>query len=75
MPICRQKHFIDARMECELLTDFLLKDKRKATHYLIRIELLYQCMNPVKWGYLRDHNHETILDVKQDTPCNYVRRW
>jgi hypothetical protein len=59
-------------MECELLEKFLYKYNQKAGHYKFRIELIYTYLNPILWGYLKEHNKETCVDVKQDSNSNYI---
>jgi hypothetical protein len=62
-------------MKCELLTDYLLEAGRKAPNYFIKIELVYNYLKPIKWGYLRSHEHETIVDTDQHNNYNYLKKW
>lgn len=70
--VCRLKHFIDMRIDCILVTNFLLSNGNKADGYEFRIELIHTILKPVKWGYLRSHDKETLLDTRQDNNYNYI---
>jgi len=70
--ICRHRHFIDMRVACQILTNYLLKDGKKVKGYREKIVALFHYLEPTKWGYLPKHRKETILDMEEESCGNYL---
>ena len=85
IPMCRHMHFIDMRMKCELISEYLFERYTyiKKDDYQLRIESVSGFINPTKWTYLIqqknalpglkvvDASKESVVDTRVDNSGNY----
>jgi len=73
IPICRHKHFIDMRINCQLISQYLLDEHRHKVHgYEERIREVYETLFPTRWSYIKKTKKETLLDVDEESDANYI---
>ena len=72
IPICRYKHFIDMRVNCKLITDYLLDEHGHKVHgYEDRIKEINDTIFPSKWSYIKPTKKE-LLNVDEKSHSIYM---
>lgn len=77
LSICKHKHFIDLRINCSLLKQYILNpDGSKRLDYSYRVQNVYDSMNPSKWGCKFEQLDEkpTTVDTNPTNSAVYVIR-